>query len=320
VTLPAGTYFARVRAVNDVGTSAPSPEASVTVVEPSPIPGPPANFVVLTLGRTVAFSWTPASIGSPATTYVIEAGSGPGLSNLATLDTGGAGTSFSVPNVPPGTYWVRVRGANAAGPGAPSQDVSLVMGVSGGCVGLPGMPVLLTPVVSGNNVSLTWSAPTAGGAPTSYVLGAGTGPGLSNLALFSTHSTGTSFAASAADGLYYVRVAASNGCGIGPVSNEVSFSLGAERPAAPSNLTWSVAPGGVVTLAWGAPLSGAAPTSYLLEAGSASGLTNLAVISTGSAGTSFVTSAPPGSYFVRVRAVNGAGAGVASSEVLVVVP
>ncbi len=320
LSLPAGTYYTRVRATNAVGSSLPSPEASVTVTDPGPLPGPPGTFSARTVGRTIVFTWTPPVVGEPPTRYVLEAGSAPGLSNLAVLDTGGIASSFSVPNVPSGTYWVRVRAANAAGMGAPSQDVSIVMGPASGCVGLPGVPVLLTPVVSGNNVTLSWNAPSPGGSPTTYVLQAGSGPGLSNLAAFATGSASTSFAASAPGGVYFVRVAASNACGVGPASNEVSFTLGSALPGAPQDLSWSVSSSGVVSLHWEPPASGGVPTAYLVEAGSASGLANLASLSTGSPVTSTDATAPPGAYFVRVRAVNGAGASAASNEVMVVVP
>jgi hypothetical protein len=318
--LPAGTYYTRVRAVNGVGTSAPSPEATVVVTEPSPIPGPPGNFFAQTTGRTIAFSWTASAAGASATSYIIEAGSGPGLANLARLNTGSPASSFTVPNVPAGTYWVRVRGTNAAGTGAPSQDIAIVMGTSSGCVGLPGTPVLLTPTVTGNNVSLNWNAPASGAMPTGYVLMAGSAAGTSNLASFNTGNTATSFSASAPSGLYYVRVAAANGCGAGLASNEVSFTLGDEVPASPGDLRWTVGDGGIVWLSWTAPAGGPAPTAYVIEAGSASGLSNLAAVSTGSPVTTFTAAAPPGTYYVRVRAINGAGAGAPSAEGVITVP
>jgi Metallo-peptidase family M12B Reprolysin-like/Bacterial Ig domain len=320
LVLPAGTYYTRVRAVNGTGTSAPSPESSVVVTEPSPIPGPPGNFFGRTMGRTVSLYWTGSAAGEPATSYTIEAGSAPGLANLAVLVTGTAATTLDVSGVPPGTYWVRVRGSNAAGIGSPSQEVAIVMGSFSGCVGLPGAPVLLTPVVSGDNVNLNWNAPATGSFTTGYVLMAGSAPGTSNLANFSTGNAATSFAASAPAGLYYVRVAAANGCGTGVASNEVSFTLGADPPGAPGDLAWTVADGGLVTLSWTAPVSGVSATTYVVEAGSASGLSDLATISTGAAVTAFSATAPPGAYYVRVRAVNGAGAGPPSAEVLVIVP
>jgi predicted phage tail protein len=318
--LPAGTYYTRVRALNSLGSSPPSPETSIVVSEPSPIPGPPGNFWARTVGRTVSFTWTAATTGAAATSYTIEAGSAPGLANLAQLATGTPATSFDVPNVPAGTYWVRVRGSNGAGTGAPSQDVAIVMGTSSGCVGLPGAPVLLAPVTSGTNVALHWNPPTLGSLATGYVLMAGSGPGTSDLAVLGTGSAATSFAASAPPGLYFVRVAASNACGTGPASNEVSFTLGADLPGAPGDLAATVTAGGQVSLTWVPPATGGPATAYLLEAGSAPGLSDLAVISTGSPVTAFAAVAQPGNYYVRVRAVNGSGPGPASAEILVVVP
>lgn len=318
--LPAGIYYVRVRSVNAVGASAPSPEVTVTAVEPGPIPGPPGMFSARTAGTTVIFTWTAPTLGEPPTHYVLEAGSAPGLSNLASIGTGSVSSSFSVPAVPPGTYWVRVRAVNAAGVGAPSQDVSVVMGPAGGCVGLPGPPVLLTPIVSGNSVTLAWNAPAQGGAPATYVVFAGRQPGGSDLASFSTGSASTSFVGSAPDGVYFVRLAASNACGVGIASNEMSFALGWDPPQAPQGLTWSLAGGGEVALSWQPPAGGGAPTAYLLEAGSGPGLADLANIPTGGPGTTLSASAPAGTYYVRVRALIGASRGPASNEVVVIVP
>ena len=46
-------------------------------------------------------------------------------------------------------------------------------------------------------------------------------------------------------GVYYVRIAAVNSCGAGPVSNEVSFSIEAGLPGVPQNLLADVTPGAV---------------------------------------------------------------------------
>jgi hypothetical protein len=64
---------------------------------------------------------------------------------------------------------------------------------------------------------------------------------------------------------------------------------------------------------------GTGPFTYRVEAGSASGLSNLAsaVLPT----PSFVApGVPPGIYYVRVNALGAGGAGPASNEVIVVVP
>jgi len=74
----------------------------------------------------------------------------------------------------------------------------------------------------------------------------------------------------------------------------------------------------LAALSWAAPIAGGTADSYVLEAGTASGLANLARLSVG--GNSFqALGVPPGTYYLRVRAVNRVGVGPASAEVIVVV-
>jgi predicted phage tail protein len=183
-----GTYYARVRAQNDYGQSADSPEAVATVTASKGKPGPPKPRVSSS-GRTVSIAWDPPVSGDPVTSYTLEVGSAPGLANLVVVPLGPT-TTFAAAGVPDGTYWLRVRGASDAGQGDPSEDVGLVMSAAGGCVGLPLAPALQTPEASGAAVTLSWTAP-AGSAPTGYVLYAGSAPGRSNLAPFDTGSTPT---------------------------------------------------------------------------------------------------------------------------------
>jgi predicted nicotinamide N-methyase len=75
-----------------------------------------------------------------------------------------------------------------------------------------------------------------------------------------------------------------------------------------------------LTLSWLAPFFGT-PTSYILEAGTASGLVDIIVFNTGStAVTISVSGVPSGTYYVRVRAVNALGTSVASNERIISVP
>jgi hypothetical protein len=85
-------------------------------------------------------------------------------------------------------------------------------------------------------------------------------------------------------------------------------------PGAASPLQFSQS-GAFVVLAWAAA-TGA--SDYVIEVGSATGLSNLLVTPLG-AGTSISTIAPPGRYYARVRARNGCGSGPATNEILVVV-
>jgi len=308
------TYQDNARSLNNT-------RATVAGFRQSPdLPGAPGDFSVSASGTTATLAWAPPATGLPPFAYVIEAGSAPGLSDLAVILTGGAVTSHTVRGVPQGTYFLRVRAQNEAGTGPASDEASLVMTPTGECTALPGAPMQLAPVVSGNSVLLGWSAPVAGGAVDSYVVAAGSSPGAANRAVIDTGSPATSFQASAPNGTYFVRVGARNACGIGTASNEVSFTVGPLVPAAPSGLGFTLGPGRVVTLTWAAPTTGEAPTSYTVEAGSAPGLSNLAVLPTGSGATTLAVTAPPGTYFVRVRATTAAGASAPSNEVVILVP
>lgn len=90
----------------------------------------------------------------------------------------------------------------------------------------------------------------------------------------------------------------------------------ADAPASPKNLT-AVVVGTTVTLTW---TEGVGAATYVLEAGSASGLANLAIFDTGSVTTSFTAAqVAPGTYYVRVRARNVVGFSAPANEVVVVV-
>jgi hypothetical protein len=75
-----------------------------------------------------------------------------------------------------------------------------------------------------------------------------------------------------------------------------------------------------VALNWTAPATGGTPSQYVIEAGSASGLSNLATLPTGSTALGLTTAAPPGTFYVRVRAQNACGLSVPSNEQVIVVP
>jgi hypothetical protein len=122
----AGVYYIRVRAANGAGVSPASNEAKLVVG--SACSGPPAAPTTLigsANGLTVMLAWTAAG-GNP-TSYVVEGGSGPGLSNLANSDTGSAAPSFTAPGIGRGVYYVRVRGKNACGIGASSNEVVVIV-------------------------------------------------------------------------------------------------------------------------------------------------------------------------------------------------
>lgn len=89
-----------------------------------------------------------------------------------------------------------------------------------------------------------------------------------------------------------------------------------EAPNAPQNLAAAVS-GSLVTFTWDAPTTGGVPSEYVIEAGTFSGSTNVVFVATGSLARSITASAPPGTYYVRVKARNANGIGAPSNEVVV---
>jgi hypothetical protein len=186
------------------------------------------------------------------------------------------------------------------------------LGWRGGNCARPAPPQALSSTVTGLLVQLNWLAPSGGGQD-DYVLEAGTSPGLTNAASIVLPNS-PSFSVTAPPGTYYVRAGARNACGVSDASNEIVVSVaGCTTPAAPGNLRFTRT-GSLVTLDWD---SSADASDYLIEVGSAPGASNLLV--TPLPGAPVSTSAPPGSYYVRVRARNACGTGSPSNEITVVI-
>ncbi|MGQ0736003.1 MAG: fibronectin type III domain-containing protein [Acidobacteriota bacterium] len=196
---------------------------TTAIVVSAAAPAAPTNLLATASGASVTLSWT-ASAGGPES-YIVEAGSMAGLSDLARIDLGSTATSFSASGVPAGTYFVRVRARNAHGASEPSNEA--IVTVPGGvpCTTPPGPPVNFTVSVAGNAVTFAWQVPATGGPPTSYVLEAGSSPGASGL--FNSDVGGVlSFRSAAPDGNYFARARARNGCGTSGPSNEAGFAVG----------------------------------------------------------------------------------------------
>ena len=105
-----------------------------------------------------------------------------------------------------------------------------------------------------------------------------------------------------------------------PTTDFGTYVIRAERvttPTAPFFFPPTVL-GSSVSLFWSPPLSPSPILEYLLEVGSASGGQNIGVFPVGTV-TQVVASASPGAYFVRVRARNLFGLGVASEERQIIV-
>ena len=267
-------------------------------------PDAPEGFQAAVADNAVSLRWSAPATGPSPTGYMIEAGSAPDTANLLQLPLG-AVTGFDA-SAPTGTYYVRVKSTNAYGAGAPTASVR----IDAGCVAPPGPPLGLQGQIAGSSVTLSWQR--GAGNVARYVLQAGSATGLSNIATLSLAPASTTFAAAATPGTYFVRVRAANSCGVGPPSTEVSLVVGSgsELPGPPGTPS-VVVTGSTVSLSWTAPALGSAPTAYRLEAGTSPGLANAALVTLGATPAFSVSGVPPGTYYVRVRAMNPAGVGAA---------
>ncbi len=294
-----------------VGRAAFFPQAGAGV------PGAPTSVTTERRAGGLTLLWHAPIRGPRPLRYVLFAGTGPGLSNLASgIDVGG-GTLIHVPAVGPGTYYIRLRAIGVSGLGPVSHEAMVTVGPAG-CAAPPEPPQDLVAAVNGGTVTLTWMA-SPSTAIGGYRLQAGTAPGQSSFAQMVSADM-TTFSAAAPPGVFYARVVAVGECGESSSSNEVTIGVGGVLlpPGAPRALSATFAGSGV-HLAWAGPATGGLVTSYLLEVGVGPGMSDLGELSLGGSSASFAN-VPPGTYYLRLRARNAAGAGPASAEVVLVVP
>ena len=228
------TYYFWVTAVNTVGQSPASNEASATPTAPvrQPDPAAPTGLTAKAGDTQVTLSWAaPAPNGGPpVTSYDIYDGTTPDF-QAATLAEDSPGTAATVPGLTDGTtYYFWVTAVNTAGQSPPSNQASATPEAS--AQPPPGAPTGLTAKAGDTQVTLSWAAPAPDGGPpvTSYDIYDGTTPDF-QAATLAENSPGT---AATVPGLtdgttYYFWVTAVNTSGQSPASNQASAT-----PAAPS--------------------------------------------------------------------------------------
>lgn len=194
---------------------------TITTATIAAIPTAPTALAAVVTDNTVTLTWNgPAGV---VNAYVLEAGSAPGLSDAAN-GVVGVTPSYVATNVPPGTYFVRVRALDVSGLGPPSNEIQVTVGSVGACPAPPNAALLSPANVNGSVVTFVWSR--GGGCPTtSYSLQAGSFPGASNIAVVNAGAV-TGLTATAPPGTYYVRVVAHNAFGSSAPSNEVVVIVG----------------------------------------------------------------------------------------------
>ena len=182
-------------------------------------------------------------------------------------------------------------------------------------------PTNMVGLSSGSRVTLSWRAATSGATPDRYLLFLGTKAYSTNLINGSSVGKVTSVAGDLPRGRYYARVRSAAGAAVSRFSNQTSFWVG-KGVKTPSGfgVTWS---GSKATFTWSQPAADGAsdedPSDYILEAGTAPGLSDIAEVHLGNV-RSFSAPVPPGTYYVRIRSANGFGESDPTDDVLLTPP
>ncbi len=191
---------------------------------PDPEVGVPTHFRAAALDAEATLSFTPPASGfasagtrGPATSYLVEVGTAPGVVNLLSRDIGNV-TRFTV-KAEEGLNFVAVRAVFAEGPGPRSIELAITLP----CVAVPGPPETLRATVAGPVVTLTWLDPMQCGA-TDYLVEVGSGRGANDRRTFSLGNDRASVVfPNVPSGTYFVRVFGTNRYGTGLASNEVEI-------------------------------------------------------------------------------------------------
>ncbi len=279
-----------------------------------PVPGAPGTPVVTGAGNSVRLDWPAPAAGGTPTAYTVIARAtedGPVIANVPLGNVRGVTV-----NAPNGSYFVTVRASNASGPGPESAGVTVQVPI---VVTPPGMPTDFAATVTGTTADFTWTPPTTESAVTGYMIVASLTPGGVPMATLR-------FAAPASSaqvvrippGDYYVRLAATNMGVAGPPSDEIHVHVPTPQPPGTPTLAEATVDGSNVTLAWTPAATGDLATGYAVTASYVSGGPPIASFTVPAPGTALaVTRVPSHTYFVRVRAVNGAGSSPVSNEIVV---
>ncbi|MGE3275489.1 MAG: hypothetical protein AB7O67_10275 [Vicinamibacterales bacterium] len=193
---------------------------------PNPVapPAPPRILSATTDGARVSLAWAAGGTGGPPSSYVIEAGTAPGLTDSGIFDTGSPGTAVVRDGVAPGRYFISVRAVNAAGISARSDEVALLVGSGPAACSAVDPPIGLRASTAGLRVRLDWEAPPGGCQPQQYILSVGTAPGAQDV-YFGPIGPLPTVESAGAPGTYYVRVLAAYGARTSAPSNEIAVTL-----------------------------------------------------------------------------------------------
>jgi hypothetical protein len=159
----AGTYYARIVAVNAEGESAASNEITVVLTNTCSAPTAPRNLRAIVAGTEAYVFWTRPAAGT-VTSYTLQAGTAPGSTEYQ-FPTGG--TTLNANAV--GTFYIRAVASNACGTSVASNELQVSLPGNtvrvadpepGTALGMPDVQALVARIHNENPGLINQSCPT----------------------------------------------------------------------------------------------------------------------------------------------------------------
>jgi hypothetical protein len=190
----------------------------------------------------------------------------------------------------------------------------------------PLTPGLWATVEHGNNVALAWNRPASPTPILEYLLEVGSVSGASDLGVFSLGTTIGVTVSRVPSGIYFFRLRARNGFGLGLASREQVIATTDRMLRGPTNLGVVAVSTQTVTLSWTEPPEGEVLFYELLISATFGGpnifrssvggvVSNIGGVRRGTTISTVFTNVPSAIYSIRVRAVTTAGPTKLSNEV-----
>ncbi len=284
-------------------------DAFVAKVAPTPtVLRPPTNLTATSIvGNTVTITWTAPANSITPTGYVLEGGIVPG-EVLASVATGSTAPTFTFV-APTGAFYIRAHSLSPGLRSVASNEIRIFVNVPAP----PSAPANLLGLVNGTTLGLAWTNTAGGGTPNSLILD------ITGSITLSQHGLPVSEVLSYPSvnaGTYTMSLRASNSAGHSGSSNSVTLTFPGAcsgAPAPPTNFVATTS-GNVLSLSWGLPASGSAPSGYTLI------VTGSFVGSLPISGRSIAGAVPAGTYTLSIAATNACGTGLPSPPVTVTIP
>ena len=247
------TYEVQVRAENATGNSDYTASVTGTTNTPVQAPGIPTSVVAAPGNGRITLTWEAPSTGGTVEQYRVEWSNR--YANPSADDR-----SFTITGLTNGTaVTVRIRAENSGGDSA----YVTVSATPVAMLAVPGVPTSLQAVAGDGEVTLSWSAPSSGGAVATYEVQHRTGSGSW------TEVTGITGTSRTVTGLtngtsYQFQVRARNASGASAWTASQNATPQVSAPGVPTNVNVDAGNAQLV-VTWSAPSSGGAVATYTVE-------------------------------------------------------